>query len=271
MGKAKKPGHGRPVQPLGSSLGLINPFKAIEDHRSTHDVPARAQLNHYPSNEPANDGQFRHSVTDAPRSLLRPVDDTWNSFHSGGALGDLAQNYNAASYNPPLNDNKESFVHKKLSKYVVEQPTTPTAIQDNAFHNQFETIHKNTTGSSLYKTMTIAEFLDRDQGDHLVYDRTKHQVDSCLTPNSSVNNPGCSPCNCLFEPSADVLDFLDLRRNFNAWLQISRLRNENRHPTLKQYVAAVLGEFEDGYKDLEDKLAEKLFPTSGVRYQKAKG
>ncbi|MCJ1472032.1 acetylornithine aminotransferase [Lambiella insularis] len=72
----------------------------------------------------------------------------------------------------------------------------------------------------------------------------------------------------LLQPSADLLDFLELRRGFNTWLQIAQLRNRSRHPCLKQYVASVLEEFEIGYRSLEDTLAKKLFPLSGVRYEK---
>lgn len=60
-------------------------------------------------------------------------------------------------------------------------------------------------------------------------------------------------------PGADMLDFADLRRKVGAQVQIFRLRNEFRHPGLREYVEAAIAEFEDGYKALEDRFAEKVF------------
>ncbi|MCJ1385271.1 hypothetical protein MMC17_008392 [Xylographa soralifera] len=270
MGKAKKAGRARPLQPLGSSLGLVNPFKVTEDHSSTYNLPAPAPPSPYERKKPANDEQSSHSATNAQHAPLRLADDTLNSFHAVRAFGDHTQRYHATSYDSPVNNNTESFVHEKVSNYVFERPAIPIAVQDNAFHSQFETVRKTTTGSSLYNTMTVTEYLNHNQDARLVHEGTDNHGYSCLTLDSSMSNPGCGLDKRLFQPSADVLDFLELRRNFNTWLQISRLRNESRHPTLKQYTAAVLEEFENGYKDLEDKLAEKLFPLSGVRYQKAR-
>ncbi|MCJ1432832.1 hypothetical protein MMC27_002190 [Xylographa pallens] len=275
MGKAKKAGRVCPVQPPGRTLGLVNPFKVTEDHGSAHDLPARPQLSLFTPKEHAYDEQSSHSATNAPRASLRSTDDTLTHLYSARVFGDHTQSYNAASHDSLVNDDTGPFVHEKLSNPVVEQPSLPMEIQDNAFHSQFETVRKTTTGSSLYNTMTVTEYLNlnHNHDSPSVHEGTENHVDSCLKLDSSVSNPGCVLSNCLFhfQPSADVLDFLELRRNFNTWVQISRLRNEGRHPTLRQYIAAVLEEFENGYKDLEDKLAEKLFPLSGVRYEKARG
>jgi len=56
-----------------------------------------------------------------------------------------------------------------------------------------------------------------------------------------------------------MLDFLELRRKFNAQIQIFRLRNEFRHPSLKEYIESAIAEFENGFKALEDRFAEKFF------------
>ncbi|MCJ1400876.1 hypothetical protein MMC11_004086 [Xylographa trunciseda] len=269
MGKTKKAGRERPVQPLGSSLGLVNPFKVVQDHRSAR-LSARAHLSLDISTKPKNDEQVSQSAIDALLAPPRSVDATVGSFRSVKAVEDLIQNYDAAALRPRVNDKSEAFVREKLSNHVVGRPTTSIAIQENAVDSQFEMIRNNTTGSSFHNTLTITEDLNDDQGGHLIYNGTENRVASYLALSSSTNSPDCVLDNGLYQPSADVLDFLDLRRHFNTWVQLSRLRNEDRHPTLKQYVAAVLEEFEDGYKDLEDKLAEKLFPLSGVRYQKAR-
>jgi hypothetical protein len=60
-------------------------------------------------------------------------------------------------------------------------------------------------------------------------------------------------------PGADMLDFAELRRKFGAQMQIFRLRNEFRDPGLKEYVESAIAEFENGYKALEDRFAEKVF------------
>ncbi|MCJ1317684.1 hypothetical protein MMC15_003009 [Xylographa vitiligo] len=269
MGNAKKAGRARPIQQPGSSPGLVNPFKMKKDHESAHDLPAQAQLSLYAPKEPALDEQAMHSATNATRASQRSADDTWSYSQSDKVFGYHTQCYNATPQDSQVNHDTEPSAYEKLSDHVFKRRAIPMAIQDNAFHSQFETVRKTTTGSSLYNTMTIAEYLNHNHGSPLVHEGIGNHVDSCLTLDSSTSNSGCAPVNCVFQPSADVLDFLELRRNFNTWLQISRLRNEVRHPTLKQYIAAVLGEFENGYKDLEDKLAAKLFPLSGVRYQKA--
>lgn len=56
-----------------------------------------------------------------------------------------------------------------------------------------------------------------------------------------------------------MLDFAELRRKFGAQMQIFRLRNEFRDPGLKEYVESAIAEFENGYKALEDRFAEKVF------------
>ncbi|MCJ1418171.1 hypothetical protein MMC32_004516 [Xylographa parallela] len=275
MGKARKAGPVRQAPPPDWTLGLVNPFKVTEDHKSAHNLAACPQLSLYTPKEPAHDEQSSHSATNAPRASLRSADDTLTHSYSTRAFGDHTRSYNAASHDLRVNDDTEPVFHKKLSDHAVEQPTIPMAIQDDAFHSQFETVRRTTTGSSLYNTMAVTEYLNlnHNHGSPLAPEGMENQVESCLALDSPVSNPGCVLSNCLFhfQPSADVLDFLELRRNFNTWVQIARLRNEGRHPTLKHYIAAVLEEFENGYKDLEDKLAEKLFPLSGVQYEKARG
>ena len=174
-----------------------------------------------------------------------------------------------------MNDGKGLCLYKKLSNHVGGCAELLTPIQDNTFHGQFETVRNSIMDNSLYNTITMAEYLRQDPDGHLNSYRARDHVDLRLK-SSQVRSAGLSTGNSgnivddhLIQPSADVLDFLELRRHFNTWLQISRLRNENRHPNLQQYIGSVLEEFEVGYRDLEDKLAEKLFPLSGVRYQTA--
>lgn len=270
MGKAKKAGRGRPIQPLGSSLGLVNPFKAKQDHKSARNLSTPAQLSRKTLVGPANEEQSSNAATNAPHAPLRSANDNWSPSHSVGVIEDLTQSDDTVAFNPPAKDIKESFASEKLSSHVVGESTTPMAIQSHAFDSQFETVHRTHTGNSLHcSILTLTEYLNHGQGGHLIYDGTGNHINSSLTLNSAVYKSANILDNGLLQPSADVLDFLELRRNFNTWLQLSRLRNEGRHPPLKQYIAAVLEEFEDGYKDLEDKLAEKLFPVSGVRYEKA--
>ena len=213
-----------------------------------------------------------HSATNDPGASTRSLNETSSYSRSVGTFGDHRAPRDTVTPHDPLKNDTEPINHEKLSDNVVDPSSMPIAIQDNAFHSQFETIRKTTAGSSLYNTMTTAEHINHTQDNPPIQEKAGDHVDSHLSLDRAVSNPGHVSDNRLqLQPSADMLDFLDLRHHFNTWLQISRLRNEDRHPTLKQYIAAVLKEFEDGYKDLEDKLAGKLFPLSGVRYEEDGG
>ncbi|MCJ1283479.1 hypothetical protein MMC26_002808 [Xylographa opegraphella] len=266
MRKGKNAGRSCPVQPPSWTLGLLNPFKAIEHHQSTHELEAHAQRNLNTSNEPLYAQQPSQLPITASSVSLRQTDKTSSYFPSARAFSDHTQSCNATLHDSPMIEDKKPSFHWTLSGNASERRTIPITVHDNAFHSQFETVRKSTDSSSLYNTMTIAEYLSYNEGGPLLHGTIYSHVDSSLKLEPSMRVPGCFPGSPLVQPSADELDFLELRRKVNTWLEISRLRNGGRHPKLRQYISAVLQEFEDGYKELEDKLAEKLFPLSGVRY-----
>lgn len=143
----------------------------------------------------------------------------------------------------------------KHLKQVPGYATSSTATESHSLTHRNQTRNDSNNYSS--NSISPARLVDA----HEITEHSSHLTARLpSTKDTPINNMVGDSSGNLIQPSADLLDFLELRQSVNTWLQISRLRNQSRHLHLQQYVAAVLEEFEDRYRGLEDRFARKLFP-----------